>query len=141
MTVQEELLAECAKLNVRLRPTSDGRLAIGARQALPSILLEKLKAQKVEILKALAANPCADDPQTVAGPKDCPVHSGRTGSAHRLCDNGFPAITPKMPPPSILAAPRVLCPRCNRRAVLQELRTLTNGQCYECAVGEGVGHR
>jgi TubC N-terminal docking domain len=143
MTAQEKLLAECAKLNVHLRPTADGQLAIGGpRKALTTNLLERINAHKAELLAALTSASQAPGTQSTAvstHPYDRPACWGRMGSTHRLCGNGFRAIQPKIPPLNILATPIIVCPRCKQRPVLRELRNLTGGRCYGCAIGEGVG--
>jgi len=137
MTAHEELLAECARLNVRLRAAAGGQLAIGGpRKALTTNLLKRIKVHKADLLLALAAASEAPGARPTLEPA-----AGRQGvSTRRLCGNGFPAIPIKIPPPEILTTALVLCRQCNQRPVLRELRELTGGRCYECAIGEGVGH-
>ena len=54
-------------------------------------------------------------------------------TARRLIGNGFPPVPPSIPPPSILAKPKVICPRCGVRPVLAELLKMTSGCCWECS--------
>jgi len=140
MTAHEQLLADCAKLNVRLRPAEDGQLAIGGpRKALTTNLLERIKAHKADLLTALtAASETPGTRRTMASTDsdDRGLRWSRRGSSHRLCANAFWAIPITIPPPEIWASPLVLCPECHQRPVLRELRDMTGGQCYECATRE-----
>jgi len=144
MTEHQEILAECARLDIRLKPMPEGKLAIGGlrRAALTPELLQRIKAHKAGLLVALANAKGHPGKRLTSNPppdsRAHPVAWGRSGP-RRLCGNGFPAILTNNPPPEILATPLVLCPQCNQRLVLRELRELTGGRCYECAIGEGVG--
>jgi hypothetical protein len=55
----------------------------------------------------------------------------------RLIGRGFPPIHSRTPPSEHLAAPTIICPKCQSRPVLNELRAMTNGSCYPCWMGEG----
>jgi hypothetical protein len=77
------------------------------------------------------------NPDEVLGRAESP-NSGRTNTdgaripARRLIGNNYPAQQSESPPESILATPAVLCPRCARRPVMQELREMAGSWCWPC---------
>jgi len=135
MNALNDLLAECEALDIRLGAGEGHGLLVDApRQALTPVLIERLSANKAELLTAIGEKSLqrANDPDPSGVPaapstRACP----RQIKTVRLCGNGFPAIPPTVPPAEILADPIVIC-RCGRGRVLAELRWMTGGRCYEC---------
>jgi len=56
----------------------------------------------------------------------------RVAKRHRLIGNDYPPRLSEQPPAAILAMPAEICPRCNRRRILRELRGITDGKCWSC---------
>jgi len=50
----------------------------------------------------------------------------------RLIGNDYPLTPTPMPPEAIRLIPYEICPRCRKLPVLPELRSLSEGLCYEC---------
>ena len=133
------LLEAAARLGITIW-TEGERLLYRPKSALTPELAAKLKANKAELLAALSA-PARHAPNSVTGDIAAILHAENVAHSasrdlepqgRRVINCGFPPRHSEPPPESILALPRVTCPKCGRRAVMPELGDITGGTCWPC---------
>ena len=133
-------MTDLAQLGIRIEAHGD-RLRYSPRSAVTPDLGQRMKAHKGELLAMLrqGAKPQETEPPRNVAPI-LPVEDGtpaearpeRTEPQHGLIGHA-PQHSPR-PPVSILADPPVICPRCQSRRVLRELRSMTRGLCWDCSI-------
>lgn len=123
----------------------DGRLVLKGPRRLSS-LVSLIAENKDAVLAALSATaaalppPCSQHSTTV-GVTETPVNREESKGfadsvlANRKEGKVRQALVSPTPSSEVLADPVVLCPLCNSRRVLAELRRITGGLCYPCWEG------
>jgi hypothetical protein len=124
-----EILDEARAAGLDVVADGDELVVRGPRRL--ADLVRRVLASKVELLAELRQVPPVEGK---AAPAELSINRSPLPAERprRLIGNGFAPIPTAIPPDSIVATPRVVCPYCDQGAVLPELRELTGQACYRC---------